>query len=243
MKPLEVLIVDDEPIAGDILQEYVNRIPGLHLAGVCRNAFEAQQMLAKKQIDLLLLDINMPHLSGIDFLRSVKHPPMTIFTTAYAEYAVQSYELNAVDYLLKPVAFERFFTAVSKAMNLIADNKTPAQPEPAANGGGENVMFVKTNGKLVKIELGKLWLGEALGDYLRMFVDEEQLVVYSTMKNMESQLSFLPAFVRINKSSIVNIRYVTEIEGNAVKIKGQHYIIGPTYRDKVNKVLESYKML
>jgi DNA-binding LytR/AlgR family response regulator len=243
MKALQVLIADDEPIAGDILRAYVERMPMLQLAGVCRNAFEAQQALAAKPVDLLLLDINMPHLSGIDLLRSLRNPPMTIFTTAYAEFAVQSYELNAVDYLLKPIAFDRFFMAVSKAINLSRGQSAAAAPEPVPAPKGDNVMFVKSNGKLVKIDLDKLWLVEALGDYLRLFVDAEQLVVYSTLKNMESQLAFLPAFVRISKSHIVNIRFVSEIEGNAVRIRGQHYLIGPTYRDKVNKVLESYKML
>lgn len=242
MKPLTVLIVDDEPIARDILEGYVNQVPGLLLAGKCKSAFEAQAVLGSTHIDVLLLDINMPLINGIDFLKSIKHPPAVIFTTAYAEYAVQSYELNAVDYLLKPIAFERFFAAITKVMN--QHRVTPANqvPEPAGKAG-ENVMFVKANGKLVKIDLGKLWLVEGLKDYLKLYVGDEKLVVYSTMKNMEEQLAFLPNFVRVSKSNIVNIRYITEIEGNAIRLNGQDVVIGPTYKDKVAQILSSYKML
>jgi DNA-binding LytR/AlgR family response regulator len=242
MRPLEVLIVDDEPIARDILEGYVYQLPGLHLAGKCKSAFEAQAALGSTPIDVMLLDINMPLINGMDFLKSIKHPPAVIFTTAYAEYAVQSYELNAVDYLLKPIAFERFFAAITKVMNQHRVAPASQVPEPA-NNAVENVMFVKANGKLVKIDLGKLWLVEGLKDYLKLYVGDEKLVVYSTMKNMEEQLAFLPNFVRVSKSNIVNIRYINEIEGNAIRMNGHDVVIGPTYKDKVGQILSSYKML
>ncbi len=242
MKTLAVLIVDDEPIARDILEGYVQQIPGLSVAGKCKNAFEAQEALGSTPVDVMLLDINMPLISGIDFLKSVKRPPAVIFTTAYAEYAVQSYELNAVDYLLKPIAFDRFFAAITKAMNLYK-GQYQSLPEPLTNTSGENVMFVKANGKLVKIDLGKLWLVEGLKDYLKLYVGDEKLVVYSTMKNMEEQLAFLPNFLRVSKSNIVNIRYITEIEGNAIRLNGHDVVIGPTYKDKVGQILSNYKML
>ncbi|MBN9485280.1 MAG: hypothetical protein BGO70_02365 [Bacteroidetes bacterium 43-93] len=243
MKPLDVLIIDDEPLARDVLEGYINQIPGLQLAGKCKDAFEAQQMLMSRQVDLLLVDINMPRINGIDFLKSLRQLPYIIFTTAYAEYAVQSYELNAVDYLLKPIAFERFFTAIGKVMNLARNAKQADISESPAGRSEENVMFIKANGKLVKIDLNKLWLVEGLKDYMKLYVDSESFVVYNTMKNIESQLMALPQFIRINKSNIVNLKYISEIEGNAIKIKDKQFVIGPTYKDKVSMILDRYKMM
>lgn len=243
MKPLEVLIIDDEPLARDVLEGYINQIPGLQLVGKCKDAFEAQQVLMSKPIDLLLVDVNMPRINGIDFLKSLRQLPYVIFTTAYAEYAVQSYELNAVDYLLKPIAFERFFTAIGKVMNLARNAKQPDIAEGSAGRDEENVMFIKANGKLVKIELNKLWLVEGLKDYMKLYVGDESFVVYSTMKNIENQLIVLPQFIRINKSNIVNLKYISEIEGNAIKLKDRQFVIGPTYKEKVSAILDRYKMI
>lgn len=243
MKPLEVLIIDDEPIARDILEEYVRRIPSLHLAGTCRNALEAQSMLATKDVQLLLIDINMPHISGIDFVRTLKHPPMVIFTTAYAEYAVQSYELDAIDYLLKPISFERFFMAIGKVVNQRREMPLPTAVDHAPQTSDGDVMFVKSGGKLIRVDLSKLWLVEALKDYMKLYVGTEKIIVYGTMKSMESQLSAMPAFLRISKSCIVHLHYITEIEGNAITVGDKQVVIGPTYKDRVTEVLNSYKML
>ncbi len=154
---MQVLIVDDEPLAQEILQTYIAKTPGLLLAGTCSNALEAFGILNRQRIDLLLLDINMPEVSGIDFLKSLKHPPLTIFTTAYSEFALTGYDLDVVDYLLKPIPFDRFLKAMQKAQNVwLRANEEGKLPKDEV----QDVLFVRAEGKLVKIDLAELWLVE-----------------------------------------------------------------------------------
>jgi DNA-binding LytR/AlgR family response regulator len=245
MNPIKVLIVDDEPLARDIMESYIQKIPGLEVAGRSSNALEAFSMLNKQQIDLLLIDINMPEISGIDFIKSLKQPPLLIFTTAYSEYAVESYELSAIDYLLKPISFDRFLKAINKAVALL-QNK-PEQPTShtttPTSALGDNMIFVKSDGKLLKIDITQLWLIEGLKDYLKLHTDSGKIIVHSTMKNFEEQLAQFPFFVRVNKSYIINIKYITEIDGNMIRLKDQHIPIGNTYKDDVHKLFDSYKLL
>lgn len=235
---MQVLIVDDEPLAQDILESYIRKIPSLSLAGMCNNALEAFSLLNTTPVDLMLLDINMPEISGLDFLKMLKAPPPVIFTTAYSEFAVLSYELDATDYLVKPIPFDRFLKAIQK----VQERKT--QAAPATTTGNEvPVLFVRTEGKLVKIDLEKLWLIEALKDYVRLWTEHGNIVVHSTMKNIEEQLAARPGFIRVSKSYIVNFRYITEVDGNIIRIKNQIITIGNTYRDTVHEVFNNYRLL
>jgi DNA-binding LytR/AlgR family response regulator len=241
---IEVLIVDDEPLAQNILEGYVQKIPGLHVVAKCKNALEAFAVLNRQHVDLVLMDINMPEISGIDFLRTLKDPPQVIFTTAYSEYAVDSYELNAVDYLLKPVSFERFLKAITKATAILqaaqpVQQPLQAQPLPQSQ---ENILFVKSGGKLLKVDINRLWLVEGLKDYLKLHTDSGKVIVHSTMKSFEEQLAVMPNFIRVNKSYIVNMSYVTEIEKNIIRVKDQEVIIGSTFKEHVQKALGNYKM-
>lgn len=240
MAKIKVLIADDEPIAQEILENYINRIPDLQLIGRCRNALEAFQYINKEQPDILLLDINMPEITGIDFLKTLKNPPAVIFTTAYAEYAIESYELNAIDYLLKPIAFDRFLKAINKSLDLL--KQKTALPQ-ISNVNADNVLFVKSEGKLVRIDLSKLWFVEGLKDYVRLWTDQGKVVVHSTMKNMEETLQAHQNFIRIHKSYIVNMDFITEIDGNAVNVKGEMLAIGNTYRDEIHKLFQRYRLL
>jgi DNA-binding LytR/AlgR family response regulator len=240
--PISVLIVDDEPIARDIMETYVQKLPELHLVGKCKNALEAFQLVSKVQVDLLLLDINMPEINGMDFLKTLKNPPLVIFTTAYSEYAIESYELNAVDYLLKPVPFDRFLKGVNKAIDILRA-ETKVVPVVTGSAQVDNLMFVKAEGKLVRIDLAELWFVEGLKDYVRLWTDKGKIIVHSTMKNFEEQLSAYANFVRIHKSYIVNIRYISEVDGNSVRIKDQLITIGNTYRDEIYNMLNKYKLL
>jgi DNA-binding LytR/AlgR family response regulator len=240
--PVRILIVDDEPIAQDILETFIARIPGLQLVQKCRNALEAFQVISNQPVDLVLLDINMPEITGINFLKTLKDPPCVIFTTAYAEFAVESYELNAVDYLLKPVSFERFMQAINKAVAVIAPKGNAApKVQPAADSN--ELMFVKAEGRLVKIDLARLWFVEGLKDYVRLWTEDGKILVHSTMKNFEESLSKYPHFVRVHKSHIINIKFISEIDGNTVYIKGQTVVIGSTYKDEVTKLLDGYRLL
>lgn len=242
MQTFRVAIVDDEPLAGEILQTYLLKIPGAELAGTCSNALEAFALISKEHIDVLLLDINMPGISGVELLKTLRNPPLVIFTTAYSEYAVESYELNAVDYLLKPVPFARFARAINKAAELLQPSQKPVIA-PASAAAGDRLMFVRSEGKWIKIDLAKVWFVEGLKDYVRLWSDDGRITVHSTMKNFEEQLSSYQNFVRVHKSHIINLEYITEVEGNSITIKDQLIAIGSTYRDDVHRVLNSYKLL
>jgi DNA-binding LytR/AlgR family response regulator len=237
MMPIKILIVDDEPLAQEILQSYINATDGLELVGVCKNALEAFVMLNKQQIDVLLLDINMPEMSGIDFLKQLKNPPLTIFTTAYTEYAFQSYELNAIDYLLKPISANRFLKAIHKAQELLQPNSNTQEHIPV----NQNQFFVRSNGKWIKIDVLNLWLIEGLKDYIRLWINDERITVHSTMKNFEAQLQSFPNFLRVHKSYIVNLNLVSEVDNYTLSIKDQRITIGSTYKEEVQKTLQLRK--
>jgi DNA-binding LytR/AlgR family response regulator len=241
---MQVLIVDDEPIARDILETYVLKMNDMQLVSKCRNALEAFGVLSRQHVDLVLLDINMPEISGIDFIKNLKNPPLVIFTTAYSEYAVESYELNAVDYLVKPVSFDRFLKAIDKANAILQSASLKNNSLMATTSfSGNQVLFVKSEGKLVKVDLSHLWLVEGLKDYVRLWTDTAKVIVHSTMKNFEDQLSGNPSFIRVNKSYIINIGYVTEVDGNTIRLKDQAITIGNTYRDEVHSHFDKLKLL
>ncbi len=239
---MKILIVDDEPLARELLQNYVQKMQGLELAGVCANALEAFAVLNRQAVDLLLLDINMPEINGMDFIRALKNPPKVIFTTAYSEFAVESYNLNAADYLLKPVTFDRFIKALNKATDLITKEKD-AVTERKGNiaTGADTLLFIKSEGKMVKIDLKELWFVEGLKNYIRLWTDHGKIIVHSTMQHFEDQLKGHPFFIRINKSFIVNLNYVSEIDGNVMRIKGELLTVGNTYREDVQKIIDKYR--
>jgi DNA-binding LytR/AlgR family response regulator len=251
MQPLRTLVVDDEPYAHELMEKYVNMMPELQLAGHCWDVVEAFKALHASQIDLMLLDIKMPDINGIDFLKKLKDPPLIIFTTAYSEYAIEGYELNVVDYLLKPFSYERFEKAIHKAISISSiTTEMPNTAEASApentgvqNPAAEGVLFVRSDGKLIKIELSKLIYIESLKDYLQLFTVKERIIIYGTMINMEGQLSGIPFFLRVNKSYMVNIQYITEVEGNIIKLDAVHIPIGKTYKDKVHKYLNKFKLI
>lgn len=231
---MNLLIVDDEPLAQEVLENYILKIPGLSIAGTCSNALEAFSALSHKQVDLMLLDINMPEISGLDFLRSLRNPPPVIFTTAYSEFAVSSYDMEAIDYLVKPIPFDRFLKAIGKARERIATTSSRYNLP---------ILFVRSEGRLIKIDIEKTWFVESLKDYVRFWTETGKVVVHSTMKHIEEQLSDRPAFVRINKSYLVNLNFVHEIDGNTVRIRDQALAIGNTYRESVHKLFNGYKLL
>lgn len=243
MNLMRVAIVEDEPLAQEILQSYLQRINTFELVATCKNALEAFALLNQQSIDLLLLDINMPHISGMDFIKSLKNPPLVIFTTAYSEYAIDSYELNAVDYLLKPISFDRFLKASNKAQEMFKPMQIniPLQSQLPANTN--KLLFVRSEGKWIKIDLSKLWFVEGLKDYVKLWMEDGRITVHSTMKNFEEQLSAYSNFIRVHKSHIVNLEFVSEIENNSLKIKDQIIGIGNTYKEEVYKVLNDFKFI
>lgn len=240
---MKVAIVDDEPLAAEVLQAYIKRLDTLELADVCVNALQAFALLSKHKIDLLLLDINMPEISGMDFLKTLKDPPMVIFTTAYTEYAVASYELNAVDYLLKPVSFERFLKAINKAAHLLESGSDAVSVPAQGSNPADRMMFVRSEGKWIKIDLGKVWFIEGLKDYVRIWMEDGRITMHSTMKNIEEQLKPFSNYIRVHKSHIINLDFVEEVDGNSIKIKSELIAVGSTYKDQVQEVLNRLKFL
>jgi len=232
---MKVLIVDDEPIAQDILETYITAMSGLQLVGKCRNALEAFSAINKQQVDLLLLDINMPEVLGVDFVRSLKTPPLVIFTTAYTEYAIESYELNAVDYLLKPISFERFQKAIQKAID--------ATQQVVAEKPTDNTVFIKADNKLVRIDLNQLLYAESLRDYIQLYTTNGKMLIHCTMKSLEETLAPYANFLRVQKSYIVNVACITEVDGNTIRIKEHSISIGNTYKEHVLAVLNKHRLV
>ncbi|CAN5623054.1 LytTR family DNA-binding domain-containing protein [soil metagenome] len=213
---LTCMIIDDEPLARKGMEEYVSDIEFLELAAVCDNALQANTYLQSNSVDLVLLDIQMPKLSGLDFLKSLEQPPVVIITTAYQEYALEGYELNVTDYLVKPIAFSRFVKAVNKAKDFLLLK----QKEPAAELA--SYFFLKVDNRFEKINYDEILFAEALQNYVAIYTAEKKMLSYITFTQVENQL---PAgkFLKVHKSYIVAIDKIKTIEGNIINIE-QHQI-------------------
>lgn len=241
---INVIIVDDEPLALDVLETHIQRIPELNLVQKCSNALEANDALRNNAIDLMFLDIQMPQLTGIDFLRTLRNPPLVIFTTAYPNYAVEGFELNALDYLLKPISLDRFIKATNKAIDQI-DLKKGGNSASDSPKDGADYFFVKADKKLIKVNYEDIIYIEGLKDYVIIRMANSRVITLQTMKSLESKL---PAgqFKRIHRSFIVGVNKIKAIVGNMVEImeKGQpkHLPIGKNYREELLAIINKNKL-
>lgn len=226
---IRCVITDDEPMARKGLQGYVDKIDFLELAGVCSDAIELNNLLKAKEVDLLFLDIEMPYLSGIELLQNLPQPPKVIFTTAYEQYAIKGYDLNVVDYLLKPISFDRFLKAVNKAHDLLAISKTPAP----------DFIFVKSNNKLEKVFFQDILFLEALENYVIIQTGGSKIITHTTLKLL---LEKLPPdnFLQTHKSFVVNINKIKTIEGNMLGIQQFTVPVSRNLREQVmEKILKN----
>lgn len=230
MPPIHCLIVDDEPIAREIIKAYCSHLPMLHIVASVGNALEAKTILQTQKVDLLFLDINMPVLNGISFLKTLKHPPQVIFTTAYKEYAVDAFDLAACDYLLKPFSLERFIVAVDKVFSPLAPNggNTPTK--------NEDYLFLKADGKIYKILHDELLFAEAQGNYTKVVTTQHTLLPSMTFSSFEELLP-PTLFLRVHRSFLINKARITHIEGNRVFIQSHEIPIGSSYREGFLKSL------
>jgi DNA-binding LytR/AlgR family response regulator len=221
------IIVDDEPLARQLIESYIALVPGIQLLGSYSTVLEAFGGLHDQKVDVIFLDIEMPGISGLSFIRSLKTPPKVIFITAYTEYAVDAFEIEAIDYLVKPVTFERFLKAVQRIKN---------ESLLAATTPKINDIFLKVDRRLIKIPLSDILYAEGLGDYLKVHTSSQTYVTYMTMGKLES---LLPAskFIRIHRSTIVNTSFIKYIEGNFVKLNDLELSIGQTYKENLLKKL------
>lgn len=226
---INCLIIDDEPSSRAVLRNYIDKLELLRLVHEFSNAIDAMSFLSKKseKIDLIFLDINMPKISGVFFYKSLQNPPRVVFTTAYSEYAVDAFDLNALDYLLKPFSFDRFLTAVNKLMLLESQESKEQQNNP---------VFIKADKRLHKVLPDSILFLEAYGDYVKIHFENSYLLTYNTLKNLLSELP--STFVKVHKSYVINIQKSNSIEGNQV-ILHQHKIpVGNTYK---NAFLKRFK--
>ena len=226
MNQCKCIIVEDEPLAQNILKKYIADHPSLELVATCTDALEAQLILNKQSIHLIFLDINLPKLSGINFLKSLLQSPLIIFTTAYPEFAVEGFELNAVDYLLKPFSFERFLKAVNKVIEKLNNFSLPKKEEIDA------FIFFKSDKKIHKVDLESIHYIEAVGDYMKVITDSGQLLINETMKNLQEELP-ARSFIRVHKSFIISRNRIKFIEGNYIQVETKSIPIGATYRNDV----------
>ena len=253
----QVLIVDDEFLARKLLQDYVSKIPELQLAGTAQNAFEAFSFCKEHPVDIVLLDIHMPDLNGIELARTLKSVPSIIFTTAYSEYALESYEVSAVDYLLKPIALPRFMQAIEKAIARLKGLATPSAATEAATPQTSQTLqtlqapqpplhpssplltllnppylMVKADYKLYKINFDDIHYIEGQHEYVSFYTKDKRVTALYSLKALEDQLP-RDKFIRVHKSYIVNIDHISEIEQVSLTVAGHKVPIGGSYRDSL----------
>lgn len=235
---MKCIIIDDEPLALEILEDFISKIPFLKLIKACSNGFEATHVLQEHKIDLIFTDIEMPDFSGIDFIKSLDHKPMFIFTTAYSHYAVEGFNLNAIDYLVKPIPFHRFLKAATRAQNLL---KLKIEEElPVVNQeNNQQFIFVKSDYENLKINLSDIKYIESLKDYIKIYTQKEKpILTLSSLKNFEEKIGKVN-FVRVHKSFIVSLNHIYSVQRNRIIIDDKWIPIGLNYKDDFIKKIEN----
>lgn len=235
MDKIKCIITDDEPFARKGLQGYASQIDFLDLRGVCENAVELNSLLKREQVDLVFLDIEMPYMTGIDFLKHFPGGPKVIFTTAYEKYALQGFELEVLDYLLKPIPFERFLRAANKAYDYF-------RGQQSASGPAEDYIFVKADNKLEKIDFADILFAEALENYVAIYTREKKVVTHLTLKMLQEKLP-ATAFVQPHKSYVIAIDKINSIEGNILHIDRYQVPISKYQKEEIMDKIVNSKLL
>jgi DNA-binding LytR/AlgR family response regulator len=231
---LKCIIIDDEPVARKVLQEFIEEIDFMELIGEAENPLKAMSLINENNIDIIFLDINMPKINGIDFIKNSKINAHIIMTTAYTEHAVEAYGLDVLDYLVKPIAFDRFLKACNKAKDT-----TTLQPDPAKSN---DHFFIKCDNQIEKIFFNDLLYAEAMLNYVMLYTNSKKMMVYITIKSLEEQLPSA-IFIKVHKSFIVNITKVDSIEGNILNIGNEKIAISQNLREKVIADIIKDKMI
>jgi len=230
------LIVDDEPLARELIRGHVEKLENFEIVGECGDAVKALNILRTKQVDLIFMDIQMPQITGIEFLKTLKHAPKVIITTAYREYALEGFDLDVVDYLIKPITFERFLKSVNKYYQANQDDVNVI-----SNGFAEKVpeatfIYIKENKKVIKVYLSEIKYIEGLSEYVQIFTDKRKIITKTSMAQMEEKLS-TENFLRIHKSFIVSISKIEAFTANTIEIHGKELPIGRSFKNAVLNAL------
>lgn len=229
------IIIDDEPLARELIRAHIQKLENFDILAECGNAMEAMEALRKKQADLIFLDIKMPQISGIEFLKTLKNPPKVIITTAYSQYALEGFELDVVDYLMKPVTFERFFKAVNKYFSLRTQQEISLENE---TGFDEHAfIYVKENKKIIKIYLKEIHFIEGLNEYIRIHTQNRRVVVKSSLHSIENKLP-PEHFIRVHKSYIVSIPRIRAFNATTIELENTKVRIGRNYKSQVFNALK-----
>ena len=232
---IKCLIVDDEPLAIEVIKEYIERVPQLELVRTCPDAMEALQAVNNFTVDLLFLDIEMPEMNGIDFLKSLSNPPQVILTTAFRKYAFDSYDVDVVDYLLKPISFNRFFKSISKYIKLnssITQQSVIEKPQPSKSSS----IYVYADKKNVKVHLEDIIYVESIKDYVRIHTEDKNLISKATITKYENLLP--ETFLRIHRSFIVNTTKITAYTQHDIEINTKEIPIGSSYKKRVSEYMK-----
>lgn len=232
MRKLKCIIVDDEPIAINYLKDYVEQMPNLHLVGTANRASKAHELLENESVDLIFLDIQMPGLTGLDFIKTLDQKPSIILTTAYSEYALEGFNLEVDDYLLKPFSFDRFVQAVKKV------SKEPERKQEDFSSANKDFIFLKSGYKSVKLNFSDITHVEGMKEYVTFYnIEGKKFIKNDRMKNVEKLLS-AHQFIRVHKSYLVSLKHVKSFYGNTVEIGDLEIPVGRMYKEQLKKLLE-----
>ena len=243
MNSIKCLAIDDEPLALQKLSNYVKKTPYLQLVGACQSALEAKEIMQKEWIDAIFIDINMPDLNGMEFVKQMDRPPMVVFTTAYSEYALEGFKVDAVDYLLKPFGLQDFLRAAQKVRHRyeLENPATQSNPNEEAVGIDADAMYLKSDYKTVRINISDIRYVEGMSEYLKIYLEGEKkpLIVLLSMKRLEERLPS-NTFMRIHRSYIINLKKIREVNKNRVVLGEDAYLpIGDLYKENFNDYLTS----
>ena len=239
---IRCLAIDDEPLALQQIAAYIGKVPFLELAAQCQSALEAHQFLQNDTVDVIFCDINMPDLNGMDFIKALVAPPLVVFTTAYAEYAVEGFKVNAVDYLLKPFGLQDFMRAANRVRERLEGTtaSAPASSTPVASDSDTDTIFLKTDYRIVKVAISDIRYVEAMSEYLKVWIegDTKPIITLLSMKKMEERLP--QNFMRIHRSYIINLTKIQEVNKNRVIIDRDTYLpIGDMYKETFQNYLDT----
>jgi len=242
---IRCLAIDDEPLALQQLATYIQKIPFFEFVGNCQSAVEAKKKLDEEDVDAIFIDINMPDLNGLDFVRSLIVPPLIVFTTAYSEFALEGYKVSAVDYLLKPFSlddFKRTALKVKERFELINRSNIANNHEVESETDEDGNIFIKVNGRVIRLDINTIRYVESMSEYVKIYVDgaSQSLIVLISMKKMEDRLCSYSNFMRIHRSYIVNLKKIQEVNKNRVIMDAQTYLpIGDLYREALEKYINT----